>query len=498
MLHLASCLPRRTLHVYQQAQDGNWAPGYDRAQPSSQDDFFLVEGLPTTRQGGRGHVALIVEVTRSIRDKAIADFQARYPSELLAIVCLRPVNGPSSTAVEHPGQVARAADQFRHVLDTLHERFEGAESVLLAMDCPSSVAAALGTVINPNAQHTLWLHHFEPESKRYVPVHLLRSRRATVSSRSVVPTSEQILNATRVLGEVRKVHGDLVTWLKEPEQRDLVEAMDGQILLQSRIEDTPATTTGPLFRHVGGTWSFHVDLLLGLGALRTRLGAQDDWKECIRLFLIHEVYHVRQGGLTSYNYSGSGRTGFVLEVVDYDADEIAVQVAFAWRKAKQSGTVQDEGETKTLEAIIWNVLESLRVFEPERPIRDLSERRLRRYLIWLFHACRLAALAVQTKTHTQLERVTIEVAGLPTFPDPHENYAQPRVRLEGMNARDPLAVAVYYQRKLVRETDGAWVVRVLDALRRWDEQPRSEAQDAMRLLFEEFFNRHRFLLDPKK
>jgi hypothetical protein len=495
MLHLASCLPRRPLRVYQQALDGTWSLGHDRAQPSTPEDFFQVEGLPTARQGGRGHVALIVEVTNPIQDRALAEFQARHPSELLATVCLRPTRGPSTTAVRHPAEVSRAVEQFRGVLDALHERLEGAESVLLAMDCPASFAAALGTAINPNTQHPLGLHHFDSEQKSYFLVHQVRHLRRGASTRATSPTLQQYQEASRVLGEVRKVHQDLIHWLGEPEQRSFVEAVDGENLLRSQVDGTPAAETEPLFRYLQGEWRFHIDLLLGLKALQERLKSPEDWRECVRLLLVHEAYHVRQGGLTSYNYSGSGRTGWVLEAVDYDADEVAVQVALAWREAKQPGTVKDEGRTKTLEAIVWNVLESLRVFEPERPVRELSERRLRRYLIWLFHACRLSTPALRGEPNAQLERVTIEIAGLPSFPDPYESYLQQRVRLEGVDQSESLGVAVYYRRKLVREMDRAWVIDVLQALSRWDALPRADIQDRMKLLFGRLFDRHRVLVE---
>jgi len=496
MLHLASCLPRRPLRVYQQAPDGTWSLGYDKAQAPTPEDFLQVEGLPVARQGGRGHVALIVEVTRSIREKALAELQARYPSQLLATVCLRPVAGPSPTSVKSPGDASRAAEQFRRVLDALHERLEGAGEVLLTMDCPASFAAALGSAVNLNTQHPLRLHHFNPELNKYAPVHLLRAQRSTASAREL--TSEEQREATRMLGEVRRVHQELVTWLKEPAQQSLVEEMDGQSLLQSQVEDAPATMPGPVFRHLGALWSFGEGLLLSLGNLRKRLGSQEDWKECVRLFLVHEVVHVRQGGLTSYNYSGSGRTGFVLEAADYDADAVAIQVALAWREAKQSGTVKDAGRTRTREAIIWNLLESLRIFEQERPVRDLSERRLRRYLIWLFQVCRLSILARNpTAQEAGLERVTLEIAGLRTFPDPHESYSQLRVRLEDEDEREPLEVAVYFQRQLVRESaERAWVVKLLEALSHWDERPLEDARKAMRLHFERFFDRHRELIRP--
>ncbi|MFP2898316.1 SAVED domain-containing protein [Corallococcus sp. 4LFB] len=493
-MHLASRLDRRPLCVYQQNPNGDWWLGYQRDQAPSEEPYFEVEGLPTGPQGGRGHVALIIEVTRSIRGKAVAQFKERHPSALLATVVLRPVRGVAPTAFEGPAQAARAALQFRQVLDTLHEHLEGCESVLLAMDGPGSLAAALGTAINPETQHPLRLHHFDQGTSTYVPVHLLRPRRKEERPAALL-TPERMNEATRVLEKVRDVHQRLATWLREPEQAALVDRIHGADFLESHIGGAPELSSGPLYRHVNGSWNFHADLLLGLGALRQSLASDEDWNECVRLLLVHEAFHVGQGGLTSYNYSGSGRTGFVLEVADFDADAMAIEVALAWRRARRGGDVREQGETRTVEQIVWNVVESLRVFEPVRPVLELSERRLRRYLIWFFHACRLSALARRAKDAPGLGLVTMEIVGLSTFPDPDEEYAQQRIRLDHFEKATPVVVAVYFQRRLVREENHrAWVERLFKVIRDWESMPLDEARDAVRLIFEELFSRHRALV----
>ncbi|RKH02098.1 SAVED domain-containing protein [Corallococcus carmarthensis] len=493
-MHLASRLERRPLCVYQQNPNGDWWLGYQRDQAPSEEPYFEIDGLPTGPQGGRGHVALVIEVTRSIREKALAQFKERHPAALLATVVLRPLRGISPTAFEGPAQAARAARQFRQVLDTLHEHLEGCESVLLAMDGPGSLAAALGTAINPETQHPLRLHHFDQGTSTYVPVHLLRPRRKEERPAALL-TPEWMAEATHVLEKVRAVHQKLVTWLRETEQAALVERIQGADLLQSHIGVAPELSSGPLYRHVKGSWNFHADLLLRLGALRQLLASDEDWNECVRLLLVHEAFHVGQGGLTSYNYSGSGRTGFVLEVADFDADEMAIEVALAWRRAKHGDAVREKGETRTVEQIVWNVVEFLRVFEPDRPVMELSERRLRRYLIWFFHACRLSALARKAKDAPGLGLVTIEIAGLPTFPDPDEEYAQQRIRLDYFDKDTPVAVAVYFRRRLVREENHrAWVERLFQVFRDWESTPLEKARDDMRLIFEQLFNRNRDLV----
>jgi hypothetical protein len=497
MLHLASCLTRRPLSVYQQQiTDGSWTLGYDRSLSVPQEPFFEVEGLPTSQQGGRGQVALIVEVTQSIREAALAEFQARYPSELLATVILRPARGaPSPHSVQGPEDATRAAEQFRFVLDTLHKHRGGAESVLLAMDGPASMAAALGTVVNTNTQHPMWLHHFQPEQRKYLAVRRIHPRRRSASA-PVNPTAEQFMEATELLKKVKTVHEQLVGWLKKPKQKALREQLDKTSLLKSAVDTSPATHNAPLFRHLNGSWKLHVNLVLGYQQLQDRLRSPEDWEECIRLLLVHEACHVLQEGATSYDYRGSGRTGFVLEELDFDADALAIQVASAWRREHRSGAARNRTQMQDLEDIVWNVLESLRVFEPERTLLLLSERRLRRYLIWLFHACRFGTIGLRDEEPERVRRVVIEVAGLTTGLDPYEDYPQPSVRLDGLEKNDTLVLALYYQGRFARSSNASWVRDLLRAFNQWEMHPREKTQQILKELFEQLFNQNRALVTP--
>lgn len=481
--HLGSRLVRHPLVAYDESVGGSWQPGYDRAQPAPREaePFFRVEGLPQAPQGGRGHVALIVEVSHFIYEPALKDFQAAYPTELLATVRLQVARGPSQQAVQHPGEVSQAAAEFRQVLDELPRLFQGVESILLALRCPASLAVALGSVVNPGVHPPLRLHHFLP-GRGYMPVYLLRASRQAGAGQGVPHTAEDMREATRVLGKVRAIHEELVRWLREPSQQPLAQLVGGEDMQRSQVDGTPAGATEPMFRYLRGSWAFHVELLLALKRLQQRLPSEEGWQECIRLILLHEGYHVRQR-LTSYDYRGIGRAGWVLEALDYDADVASVEACLAWRKSMQEGMVRQKGEVKTYEQILWNVLEGLRLFEVELPLREMSERRLRRYLIWLFQACRVSHLREVGEVDLK-ERVFIEVTGLKGRPDPTESYPQLRVRLDEEGKE--LGLALYYRGRLVREP-GSRVADLLKALSAWD-------QEGMRDIFERIFNAHRFLV----
>jgi len=502
LLHLGWCLSRRPLTVYQQEKaTGAWSLGYSRAQPSTSEPFFQIEGLPTQKQGGRGHVALIIEVTNPIADIARAEFESRHPSEILSTVRMWPARGIGKKSVQHPGDIASAVDQLRDVLDTLHERRTGAESVLLAMDCPGSMATAFGSAINPHTQHPLWLHQYDadPASKRrYTPVHQLRHQRRPASTPATDLTNAQWSEVLEVLREVTRVHTELVEWLSQPKQKPLIARLGGTALLESKIHDIPATDESTLsFRHLQGRWSFEIGLLRRFQALRTRL-ERSEWDECVRLFLLHEAYHVQQEGPNSYDYRGIGATGWVLESVDYDADVVSMELALDWRNKGRARPASGKEKVQSMEAIIWNALESVRIFEPEWPVRELSERRLRRYVIWLFHACRLGLRQSKQDPQAKLDRVVLEFTGLPTVPDSHETYHQHSVRLEELDKASGFGLAFYFRHKLTRDTDTAWIRELLLAISRWEDQRRDKSQDKVRQLFELLFNRHPALLTPSE
>jgi len=493
MVHLGCRLRRRRLVVYQeQQQTGAWTAAFDSAQAPSPEPFFKVEGLPTVRQGGRGHIALIVEVTRSIHDEALAYFQARHSSELLATVRMQVARGPSETALQKPDEINRAVQQFRDVLNTLHQHVDGAESVLLALSCPASFAAALGTAFNPDTHHPLALHHHD--GKSYLPVYVLRAARPGARPSRSSNSAEDALQAMQVLNEVGSVHEELLQWLKEKKQRGLLEKLGGESLLRSKVENTPAYQPSEVFRYLAGLWTFEIDLLLKFKRLRERLGSEEEFRECIRLYFIHEAFHVQQGGPTSYNYRGSGRTGWVLEAVDYDADALSFHAALDFRETRQGGTVQRDGPARTLERILWNAQELSRTFEPEMPVHLMSERRLRRSLVLLFQACRLSTL-LEAKNPDVYERPILEISGLKTLADPHESYDQQSVQIDQVDPRSELIIAVYYRKRLARSGSGQWVADVLKLISKWEERPRSEAQTEMKKLFERFLAQHPFLVD---
>jgi len=201
----------------------------------------------------------------------------------------------------------------------------------------------------------------------------------------VAPSATDLETAKAVLARLQEQHGRLTTWLKEEAQRELFASVGGEDFVDSEIDPTPSPQRVGFFPYLEGKWRFDIPLFLALERLYARI---DDapWEECVRLFLMHEGFHVHQG-LTAYDYIGIGRTGFVLEGLDYDADAVSIAGALVWRKKHDAVNAERDGEIGVLTKILNNVVQGLVAFDEAQaqfPLTEMPERRLRRYLIWLF------------------------------------------------------------------------------------------------------------------
>lgn len=128
-----------------------------------------------------------------------------------------------------------------------------------------------------------------------------------------------------------------------------------------------------------------------------------------QLFVLHELVHDPQW-ITSNTYRGIGRAGFAIEEIDYWADAFAIAVAFEVNLAKSDG----RSPSAILGALIHAHVGAMRAFdrmEQGEVIGTLSERRLRRYLIWAVQGARAATITSPDHARLLLDhRVCAEVA----------------------------------------------------------------------------------------
>ncbi|MFP2924678.1 hypothetical protein ACLESO_05560 [Pyxidicoccus sp. 3LG] len=256
---------------------------------------------------------------------------------------------------------------------------------------------------------------------------------------------------------IRHIHRQLSAFLRSPGAEELAARAGGDHFLEAEISTALASRTeGFEFPYFGKKWAFTRPFLWTLCQARDRL-REPVWEEFIRLFLLHEGYHIAQG-LTSYNYRGIGRAGFVLEGIDYDADVFSIQGCLAWRRNQESGRVREQGEMATLTSILETVIGGLSAFdafEGRFPLQELPERRLRRYLIWYLQLARAAA-APKGLPVEQLglgERVIVEAPGVRLRMEERGGNPRSIALLSELHLASDLEIAIYARGRLFRSRE---------------------------------------------
>jgi len=134
-----------------------------------------------------------------------------------------------------------------------------------------------------------------------------------------------------------------------------------------------------------------------------------------QLFTLHEVVHADQG-IESHNYRGIGRSGVVLEDVDFWADAFAIGTA-ALHTVARKGPEGIEQCSDILVELIDAHIAAMRAFDQMEQggptLRVMPERRLRRYLIWYLQRARARAVSQPQHIRALLDdRLFVELAPL--------------------------------------------------------------------------------------
>ncbi|MBL8618796.1 MAG: SAVED domain-containing protein [Deltaproteobacteria bacterium] len=134
-----------------------------------------------------------------------------------------------------------------------------------------------------------------------------------------------------------------------------------------------------------------------------------------QLFALHEIVHADQG-IESHNYRGIGRSGVVLEDVDFWADAFAIGTA-ALHAVAQNGQAGRSRCGTILVQFIDAHIAAMRAFDQMeqggQTLRVMPERRLRRYLIWYLQRARAQAVSQPQHIRALLDdRLVVELAPL--------------------------------------------------------------------------------------
>jgi hypothetical protein len=135
-----------------------------------------------------------------------------------------------------------------------------------------------------------------------------------------------------------------------------------------------------------------------------------DLERFVQLLFLHEVVHIDQG-LYSSTHRGIGHASVVLEEMDYAADAISIAALVAWRARTMSAEGASVREHAAL--VMTTVMRALEAFDRVDQgdrLTELSEARLRRYLIWNLQRVRLSAVDRIEHVHqVLLPRLAVEI-----------------------------------------------------------------------------------------
>jgi hypothetical protein len=275
------------------------------------------------------------------------------------------------------GAIVRELAQFMSEIPAYWPHRSG---LALFTAVPSQVAFAIGRAMSPNVmRNDVWLT--EHRNGKYEFVYSLPFEPPVEPE--LPKTAEAILARQNVLHEVlaalkdlqNNLHVDHVPegLLRKDERQAFVEAVKGMDLVLDCVEEQP----------------FQVRRLqkrcqLGAGILQAIVGMKrEEQRDFAKLVLLHEFVHDWQN-LKSTNHSLVGLAGFVLEQVDYWADAFAVHTLvnmdldFNKRKQQNVGACVQHWIGMVLKGI-----EAFDRMEQRGPrMKHLTERRLRRYLLW--------------------------------------------------------------------------------------------------------------------
>jgi hypothetical protein len=387
-------------------------------------------GLPDSPSEATGRVGLFVSTIGDPAPKAeMRRFVQARGDELAALVELT-TPGPALLTRENAGA---ATMELAECLSRIPGCFPHCSGLALFIAGPAHLALMAGRAVNAHMVRDLWIPDFDATT--YVPAVTLPWRSAAVT---LDQNDEAVAARQGVLDELSQGIRELQESLEVDALRPTLSSSEAEALLNRLRSLKPAATPD------GSAFALHVledHLSFGHGLLDAFRGEPKDMlKRAAGLFVVHEVYHVGQG-LLSTNFAGIGRAGVALEEIDYWADAVAVS-ALA-KNAVGRGATPSSAAVQHVEAAI-RCMEAFDRADQGSPIKRLPERRLRRYLIWHLQRARARTIrSAESIDELFADRVVVELAPLHGSLDGRDDKV-----VQGVPADCSMSVVV--RRKLTR------------------------------------------------
>jgi hypothetical protein len=380
---------------------------FDLTLPPAGDRFFAEFPPAPASSFGTGLVALYIDSAgRTPPEEAISNFLQGTGQGSLQLVEARTEQAKVITAQSAPN----VALELAQLLSMLPSRFPKRDGLALFVAGPVLLAFLVGRALNASLVGRVLLSNFEDQTYRLT--YTLPFERKSVE----IDSSPE--------AELRRVHAkDKVIRAIEQLRSEIADAdIPDDSLLSPEGRRSLAAQVKALRVAADDSGEFRLsfsrgELRLGQGLLEA-IAKLDDPKiaDLTKLFVLHELVHDAQG-LRSSNFAGVGRAAVALEQIDYLADAFAVRTLLRL-EARQGGPRANREEVirdcgvRLIETILAGI-EAFDSLEHGARIERLTERRMRRYLIWYLQRSRAATVTSLSDLDRMLvERVAVELAPL--------------------------------------------------------------------------------------
>jgi hypothetical protein len=454
-------------------KDWNWPDPDDKLPPNP----IVVTGLPNDKSLAEGDIVVRLSTSHLVEPEQVRDVISRP----LADVEFR-LETLGEDAVASPAALERIADEWKRVLDVLHEKLPNARAIHLFASVQVAVAFMLGARINPRIHAPVQTYQYEsrqePKHYRALLIDEEISAPPTFTAAETQAAVTERVAWQRELDALRLYAKGLLatsgTWLDDvvpPAARSafcgswltLPRLPELHDLLNSRVDvaDTSPNPDGFAFNPDTRTWAFGDSFLV---PLMRQIPDETRRHRAARLFFLHEGLHAHQR-LTAATSRAVGRFAKILEEIDYQADVWALLHERAYSTVLTHGANVDP--PAFVRELISVAVETMQSFDIQPgPLSQMQVRRVSRYLIWAWQYLETERLPPTEDPSTILStRPLIELAG-----------AEVRVRenrvwflLDPHHLQTP-EIGVYHSNRLHRfgETPALQMGELIEALRRCD------------------------------
>jgi hypothetical protein len=357
---------------------------------------------------GTGLLALFVDCAdRTTPTDAIADALRSTGQSVLDLVERRTEGAKVIDSTSAP----QVALELTQLLSTLPSRYPKSDGLALFLAGPTLLAFLVGRALNPSLVGKVLLTNFV--NRAYQTAYSLPFER---------PVIETIDRSPEAQLRRHKAKTKIVTAIHDLKSVLTAEDMAADPLLAA--SDAPAIIQQLSSLKVSDKDGDEFSLSLAQGELSLgeplieAISNLDDEKisDLAKLFVLHELVHDVQG-LRTTNFRGVGRAAVALEQVDYLADAFSLRTLMhiearrGGDKAREQAAVRRYG-VRLVDTILSGI-EAFDSMDHGARIERLTERRVRRYLIWHLQRARATSL-LDTSNFDQMlgERVAVELAPL--------------------------------------------------------------------------------------